>query len=161
MKSSQFWKDLVFKGTANIKTYLIAQLKLLVLMFIVLAVGLSVIDINSAILIALGISILDLLPVIGSGLVFVPWAIIEWIWGEPAQAWQLALLYIIVVVLRQIAEPYFIGRDLRLPVWVPIVVTIICSLLFNVFGILIAAVVIPFISAFFEIYQVSQANHGD
>lgn len=161
MKSSQFWKDLVFKGTTNMKTYLVAQLKLLVLMFIVLAIGLSIIDINFAILIALGISILDLLPVIGSGLVFVPWAIIEWIWGEPTRAWQLALLYILVFILRQIAEPYFIGRDLRLPFWVPVLVTIICSLVFNVFGLLIAAIVIPFISAFWELYQVSQENHNN
>lgn len=159
MNNLDFWKTFLLKGAKNIKTYFIAQLKLLLLMFIVLAVGLSLIDIKLGILIALGISLLDLLPVIGSGLVFIPWAIIEWIWGSSERGWQLALLYVVATIIKQFAEPYILGRDLRLPFWVPLVVIIICSLLFNVFGILVAAVITPLISAFWEVYHIYQTEN--
>lgn len=153
MKESPFWQQLVLKGTKNIKTYLIAQMKLLVIVFFALAASFIVLDVNLAVLLALGIAILDLLPVIGSGLVFLPWIIFEWFWGDNTLAWQLALVYVIVIILKQIGELLLVGHDLQLPFWIPLMVTLICSLLFNVFGFLVAAVIIPFISAFWQLYH--------
>lgn len=153
MKEPHFWQQLLFKGTKNIKTYLIVQLKLLVFIFIILAASFILLDVHFAILLALAIAVLDLLPVIGSGLVFLPWIIFEWFWGDNTLAWQIALVYLIVIILKQLGELFLVGHDLQLPFWVPLVVILICSLLFNVFGFLVAAVIIPFISAFWQLHH--------
>ena len=68
----------VIKDTGKgIKGYIKSQLILMIITFIILSISLTIIDVTHPILISLGISILDILPIVGSGIVMVPWAIIS------------------------------------------------------------------------------------
>lgn len=82
--------------------------------FVELSIGLSIIGINNALLIALCISVFDILPVLGTGGVMIPWAVINLILGNFGLAAALAVLYVIITIVRNIVEPKIVGKQLGL-----------------------------------------------
>ena len=80
--------------------------------FIELSIGLSIIGIDYALLIALCIAIFDILPVLGTGGVMIPWTVISIIMGNFWLALKLFILYVIIV--RNIIEPKIVGGQLGL-----------------------------------------------
>ena len=107
------------------------------------------------VLIALGICILDVFPVLGSGLVFVPWSIICFVTGNSWLGWRLAILYIGLVVLRQILEPIITGKQIGIGPLATLVVSLLGLWLFGGLGMIIA----PIIAAvFYSVYRVRRAH---
>lgn len=87
---------------------------IMTLTFVELSLGLTIIGIDNAIIIALLISVLDILPVLGTGAVIIPWAIISFIIGNIGTGIGLILLYICITVVRNIVEPKIVGGQLGL-----------------------------------------------
>ena len=67
-----------------------------------------------ALLAALAITFVDILPVLGSGTVLVPWALFEWAGGNGEKAVGLFVLYGIISVIRQGIEPRILGSVMGL-----------------------------------------------
>ena len=82
--------------------------------FVELSIGLSVIGIENAVVIALLIAIFDILPVLGTGGIMIPWAVITAIQGEYRMAIALFAVYIVVTIIRNIIEPKIVGSQLGL-----------------------------------------------
>ncbi|MFW5412704.1 AI-2E family transporter [Aerococcus urinaeequi] len=158
MTRATFWKQVFLHTIQNIKLYVGAEAKLLLLTFIIYGVGFWVLDIHLAWLMAIGISLVALLPVIGAGVVFIPWILIEWLQGDTQVGWWLFAIYLGVELLTEILQPLLIGKDLKLPFWLPIVVTLMCTIAFNLFGVMVAGIVIPLISAYFQVKEIERAE---
>lgn len=156
-KWSDHLKAFLYAAGKGIKGFIIAQLKLSLLTFVLLCIGFIVIGIEWWGLKALGIAIVDIIPVLGSGIVMIPWALIRFFMGDGEIAWKLALLYIIVVVVRQFAEPYFTGKQIGVRPLYTFLSTIICILLFGPIGALLGAVVAIIIKAAFNVRDVNRA----
>lgn len=88
-----------------IKSYLIIML----MTFAELLLGFVILDINYSVLLAFLISFIDLLPVLGSGTVLVPWGLISLAAGKIKTGAGLIILWAVMYVIRQIAEPHIIG----------------------------------------------------
>ncbi|OQB14366.1 MAG: pheromone autoinducer 2 transporter [Firmicutes bacterium ADurb.Bin193] len=73
--------------------------------FIELFTGFLILNIQYAFLVALAIALLDALPAAGTGIVLIPWSLIELISGNYKMAISLFALYIIILVVRQLIEP--------------------------------------------------------
>ena len=82
--------------------------------FVELSIGLSVLKINHAILLALCIAVFDILPVLGTGGVMIPWVVLTAIRGNFGLALGLLILYVIITVIRNIIEPKIVGSQLGL-----------------------------------------------
>lgn len=82
--------------------------------FVELSIGLSIIKIDYAILIALCIAIFDILPVLGTGGIMIPWTIISIVLGNYWLALKLFILYVIITIVRNIIEPKIVGSQLGL-----------------------------------------------
>nr|WP_295969898.1 sporulation integral membrane protein YtvI [uncultured Bacillus sp.] len=91
-----------------------AQLTLISLTTIIILIGLLILRVNYAVTIALITGLVDLLPYLGTGLIFVPWIIYEVIAGKSGIAIGLAVLYIIVLVQRQLMEPKILSSNIGL-----------------------------------------------
>lgn len=161
MTRAIFWKQVFLHTIQNIKLYVGAEAKLLLLTVIIYGVGFWVLDIHLAWLMAIGISLVALLPVIGAGVVFIPWILIEWLQGDTQVGWWLFAIYLGVELLTEILQPLLIGKDLKLPFWLPIVVTLMCTIAFNLFGVMVAGIVIPLISAYFQVKEIERAEIYD
>lgn len=97
-----------------IGNYLKGYSKILLMTFAEISVGLLIVGFDNALLIAAIIAVFDILPIVGSGLVLLPWTIIKFIQGHVAKGIGLAILYVVVIVVRQIAEPKIVGKQVGL-----------------------------------------------
>ncbi|GAU78830.1 sporulation integral membrane protein YtvI [Fusibacter sp. 3D3] len=82
--------------------------------FVELSIGLSIIGIQNAILIALVVAIFDILPVLGTGGIMIPWTIITFLRGDYPMAIGLLVVYVFVTIVRNILEPKIVGGQLGL-----------------------------------------------
>ncbi len=92
--------------------YIKAQLILMSITLTELLIGFSVIGINYAILLAFLISIIDALPILGTGSILIPWAVYNFITGDIRMGLSLVILYGIVLVVRQMIEPKVLGQQI-------------------------------------------------
>jgi sporulation integral membrane protein YtvI len=75
-------------------------------------IGLSIIGIDYAFTLALIIAIFDILPVLGTGGIYVPWAIVNLIRGNYVLGISLLFLYGFITVVRYMIEPKIVGSQL-------------------------------------------------
>jgi predicted PurR-regulated permease PerM len=81
---------------------------------IINVLGLTLIGSRYAVGLGILLAIMDILPVIGPGLVYIPWILYQAIWGSPAVAVALLVLYGAVSLLRQVAQTHLVGREMGL-----------------------------------------------
>jgi sporulation integral membrane protein YtvI len=86
-----------------------AQIFISILTYIVALLGLIIIGVDYAMAIAFIIILVDLLPILGTGSVIVPWAIYNIIIGDVGTAIGLLILFIVITVFRRIIEPKILG----------------------------------------------------
>ena len=91
-----------------------AQATLISITTVIVLIGLLVLRVDYAITIALLIGIVDILPYLGTGLVFVPWIIYSAFSGDIHLAIGLGVLYVIVLVQRQLMEPKILSSSIGL-----------------------------------------------
>lgn len=94
--------------------YLKAQGIIIFLVAAVCSVGLLTIRSPYAILLGITIGIVDALPVLGSGSILVPWAVVELVQKDFFQGAVLITLYVISLLLREILEPRLMGKEMGL-----------------------------------------------
>ncbi|WP_071460356.1 sporulation integral membrane protein YtvI [Bacillus massilinigeriensis] len=94
--------------------FLKAQTTLVSITTVIVLIGLLVLKVDYAITISLVTGIVDLIPYLGTGAVFLPWIGYELISGDHASALGLGILYTIVLVQRQIMEPRLLSSGLGL-----------------------------------------------
>lgn len=87
---------------------------ILLLTFAELTVGLMLLRIEGAVVIAFVIAILDIFPVLGTGTILLPWAVIAGASGNLSLGIGLLLLYLVITVVRNIVEPHLVGKQMGL-----------------------------------------------
>lgn len=121
--------------------YIRAQLIMMTLTFIEVAIGLTILKIPYAILIALGIGVLDALPVFGTGSVFIPWIIILLFYQNYSLAAGLFIVYLVATLGRQSLEPKIISSQIGIYPLVTLLIIYTGIKIFGVAGIIIAPLI--------------------
>ena len=94
--------------------WLKAQVKLMGVTAFVLAVGFFVLQVPYALVWAVLIAMVDALPVLGTGMVLVPWSIVCFLQGDSARGIGLLGIYAVAALLRSVLEPRLVGKQLGL-----------------------------------------------
>lgn len=81
--------------------------------------------------------IVDIIPVLGTGTVLIPWAVYNLVMGNVGLGIGLLVLYAVITVLRQILEPKLVANQAGLPAIATIMAMFIGARLFGAFGILL------------------------
>lgn len=89
--------------------YLKAQVKIEIFVYIILVVGLLILRVHSAVLIAAGIAVVDLLPVFGAGTILFPWALFAFLGKDYRMAVGLLIIWAVTQVFRQVIQPKIVG----------------------------------------------------
>ncbi len=129
---------LIVKTFKIVKSYLI----LMVINFAEISIALLLFGVKNAVMIAAGIAILDVLPVLGTGTVLIPWSLIMLINGNYGLALGLIILYIITVIVRNLIEPKIVGGQVGLHPLITLISIFTGLKLFGVFGMLCLPLVI-------------------
>ena len=102
--------------------------------FVELAVGLTLIGVEYSVAIALFIAVFDILPVLGTGGIMIPWVILEAFRGDLALAVRLLFVYVAITVIRNILEPKIVGSQIGLHPVVTLASMFLGAQLFGVIG---------------------------
>ena len=96
-----------------------------------LTVGFLIIGIKYAFVIALIVALIDILPVLGTGAVLIPWGIISLTQKDYFTGFALLILYAVIVIIRNIIEPKIVGANIGL---YPVITLITMYVGYNIFG---------------------------
>lgn len=94
--------------------YFKAQLKIELWMYVLLAVGFSVLKVRYAFLIAIVVAFLDFLPFFGTGTVLLPWAAVKFFNGEYMMVIGLLVIWGVGQLARQLIQPKIVGDSVGL-----------------------------------------------
>ena len=127
--------------------YLKAQSLLLFIIAALLALGFYFMGNDYAILLAIGIALLDAFPVLGSGMVLIPWAVLSVIGGRYYDAAIVTTLFCVVTFLREILEPRLIGKEVGIkPLY--LIISVYAGIeLFGIGGVILGPVSLTILKA--------------
>ena len=94
--------------------WLNAQLKLMGITFLILAGGFLFLRIPQWLLLAAVVALVDAFPVLGTGTILLPWALVGFLQGSTVRAMGLLGIYGVVSLTRSILEPKLLGKQLGL-----------------------------------------------
>ncbi len=87
-------------------------------------------------IIALVTCVVDIVPVLGTGTVVLPWAVYNFFTGNIGMGIGLVVLYAVITVIRQAVEPKLVANQVGLPSIITIMGMFLGARLFGAFGIL-------------------------
>ena len=141
-------KELFFSSILKmLKSYLL----IICITFVEMFVGLTVLRLigvykgEYVATVAIIVALIDIFPVLGTGTVLIPWAIISFIMGNIGMGIGLIVLYAVITVIRQIIEPKLVAANLGLPPIVTIMCMYIGLQLFSVLGVFIMPLLVTMI----------------
>ena len=94
--------------------YFKAQFKIMGVVFAILLVGFTLMQIRFSILLAIAIAFLDFLPFFGTGTALIPWAIYKFLVGDYKMVAALVILYGVTQLVRQLIQPKLVGDSMGL-----------------------------------------------
>ncbi|MCF2719351.1 AI-2E family transporter [Paenibacillus sp. UKAQ_18] len=104
-----FLKNHVLKA---ISAFLKAQALLVGITFVLVFIGLLILQVDNALSLALVAALFDILPLLGVPVIFIPWAVYLFITGNTGLAVGLLIVMAVTVIVRQLAEPKITGNSI-------------------------------------------------
>lgn len=117
-----------------------AYLLLILITFTEMMLGLSLLKITGLyeggyiFIISLITACVDILPVLGTGTILIPWGIWSLLTGKIGFGIGIIVLYVIITVIRQALEPKLVASQLGLPAFVTIIAMYIGTQIFGFIG---------------------------
>ena len=125
-------KKILFK---NIFRMCRGYLFLMFLTFCELTIAMFILGFGkNAITLAAAIAVIDILPVLGTGTVLIPWCIIELIYGDILGFAVLLITYLVITIVRNTLEPKIIGAQVGVHPLIMLFVLFVGLKLFGIMG---------------------------
>lgn len=118
--------------------YFKAQFKIMGVIYVVLVIGLLILQVKYAWLIGFGIALLDMLPVFGTGTVLLPWAVIKLFSGSYQISVGMIALYALTFLIHQLLQPKMVGDSLGMDPFAALFFMYVGYRISSVFGMIIA-----------------------
>ena len=113
------------------------QLIIMVSVATICTVGFLFVKREYALLLGIGVAVLDAFPVLGSGLVLVPWAVICLLKGSYVQVAVLVVMYLLCVLVREGLEPKLLGNRIGIPPLYTLMAVYVGVELFGLLGVIL------------------------
>lgn len=129
---------------------IISYALILVLTFVELWLGFLILKLDGAVIIALLIALLDILPILGTGTVLIPWAVISFAIGDTGMGTGILVLYLMILIVRNIVEPKLVGKQMGLSPVVMLPSMLLGLKLFGLIGLFVLPLTVAFLKALNE-----------
>ena len=145
--------------------YLRSYALILLITFGELSLGLVLLGVDNAVLIAFCIALFDILPVAGTGGIMIPWAIFSLIGGDWRFAVGLVVIWAVITIVRNIIEPKIVGRQVGLHPLLALIAMFVGTKLFGIIGLfllpLTLAIVLPLLRERFVSEREEEVDGAD
>ncbi len=141
--------------TKSLGGYLKAEATLIMVSFIISVIGLYIfkfvgMNVKYPLLIALAIGFVDALPILGSGTVMAPWAIISALNGDLKLGIAIIVLWIIMSVVRQFLEPKIVSGKIGIHPIFTLIAMYTGFKVIGVMGMLVGPIVLIILKSIFS-----------
>ncbi|HJD39538.1 MAG TPA: sporulation integral membrane protein YtvI [Candidatus Blautia stercoripullorum] len=130
--------------------YFKAQFKIMAVIGVILFVGMLILKVRFAILVAILVAFLDMLPFLGTGTVLLPWAVFKLLSGDVRYAVGLVILYLVTQLVRRIIEPKLVGDSIGMNPLVTLIFMYIGYRMGGVLGMILAVPVGAIVLNFYK-----------
>jgi sporulation integral membrane protein YtvI len=150
MKMQKKVPDIKKRLFKRISGYVRAYFILLLLTFGELLVGFSVLRVPYPLILAVVISILDILPLLGVGTVLIPWSIISFAIGDHKLGIGLLVLFAVNSIVRELLEPKIVGKSLNIHPLLMLALIYVGYALFGIQGLFMIPVIAVLLGFFIK-----------
>jgi len=140
-------------GVAYLKT----QGILMLLVGLVCTVGFLFVKREYALLLGIGVAVFDAFPVLGSGLILVPWAVVCLLQGNYGSMAILIVMYLLCIVVREGLEPKLLGNRIGIPPLYTLMAVYVGVELFGFWGVILGPFGLVIIRA---VLDTEKEEHG-
>lgn len=158
-RNSIFYKDICAIGNPLRKVgiaYFKTQFILMSLVAIVCAVGLFLTGNEYSILFGVLIAIFDAFPILGSGIILIPWAIYEIIVQNMYRGAILLTVYLVCQLMRQFLEPKLMGKKIGIHPIAIFMAIFVGIQLFGIVGVILGPISVVIIVTVTKEYFISK-----
>ncbi|MGI6095619.1 MAG: sporulation integral membrane protein YtvI [Lachnospiraceae bacterium] len=150
------WKLLADNFLGVLGGYMKAQLKIMLVVWVLLTAGFFVLGIGYAIPVAFLVSLCDMLPFLGTGTILIPWAIFKVLSGDVQIALGLIIIYGITQLVRRLIEPKLVGDSIGVN---PLATLIFMYAGYKWFGVLGMILAVPIGAIMINFYRMGMFDH--
>lgn len=144
-----------------LSSYFKSYLLLMLITFAELLLGFVILGIKNALLAALIVALIDLLPVLGSGAVMIPWALVElFITKNVKVGTGLLVMVAVMYLVRQFAEPRIVGGLMGIHPLLSLFAVYVGFVLFGFAGVLIFPILLYLVKAVLSDGKTENAPDG-
>jgi sporulation integral membrane protein YtvI len=124
-------------GIGTLGRFIRAYAAIISITFTELSIGFWIIGIPNPIFFGGLVAVIDILPILGTGAVILPWSIIGFIMGNTKVGIGMLLLYIVITAVRQTIEPKIVGQQIGLHPIVTLILMFVGAQLMGILGLLL------------------------
>ncbi|MFV0465601.1 MAG: sporulation integral membrane protein YtvI [Lachnospiraceae bacterium] len=111
MERWEFFKSIIQHAIGG---YFKAQMKIMGWVFLILLIGLFILGVEYALFFAMLIAVLDFFPIIGAGLIMLPWSIYSLLTKDYRLGLGLLIVWALTQLLRHLVQPKYVGESVGL-----------------------------------------------
>ncbi len=128
------------KVSSAMGAYIKTQGILMLITAVICVIGLFILKNPYALLLGLTIAVLDALPFIGTGIIFIPWAVLVGVMGDWKLCIGLLVIYGACYLVRELLEPKLMGKQIGMTSLEMIISMYIGIRLFGLAGVILGPV---------------------
>ena len=128
-------------GIGTLGKFIRAYSAIISITFLELSLGFWILGIPNPFLFGILIAIVDVMPILGTGAILLPWSVISLVIGNTKIGIGMLLLYIVITVVRQTIEPKIVGQQIGLHPILTLILMYIGAQLMGVLGLLILPII--------------------
>lgn len=138
-------RDMVLKlknnGIGTIGKFIRAYAIIITITFTELSFGFLILGIPNPLFYGGLVAIIDIMPIVGTGAVIIPWSVISFIIGNTKVGIGLLILYIVITVVRQTIEPKIVGQQIGLHPILTLLLMYVGAQLMGVLGLFLLPII--------------------
>ncbi len=138
------------KGIHSLKIFTQSYILVFFMTFCELSLGFFILRLPYPALFGIIVAIVDILPVLGTGLILLPWGVICLMMGKFFLGVGLLLLYIFITIIRNIVEPKLVGEQIGLHPLLTLISMFLGLQLFGLLGLFLFPVTLSIIVQFWN-----------
>jgi len=135
--------------------YLRTQGIIMLITAVLCTLGLVLIKNPYALLLGLAIALLDALPVLGSGMILLPWSIVLFFQQNYISGAILLTIFVLCVILREFLEPKLLGKGIGIRPLYTLISMYLGIRIFGVAGFILGPIGLVIIKSFYELSEPS------
>lgn len=140
-----------YKGLKNaVGGYIKAQFIIEFWVYIITFIGLLILRVDYAVIIALGIAFMDFLPFFGAGIIMVPWSVFLLVNGNYFVGIGMLITWGVGQLVRQLIQPKIVGDSVGLK---PLPTLILLFIGYKIIGVLGMVIALPVAMIFISLYE--------